>query len=184
MKRRDWIVMGMVVGVAGCRTATHVVQAPRMDLELTGGNRGYLVGTPPAAGPKKTTREIVETDVELAGSAKVPAGHANAPMVSVDQPTPADSNLAQQAMLPEPEGAGAEAPEAAETTYVVKPGETLSSIAQRVYGNGRKWKSIYRANRDALKSPTRLRAGMTLRIPALTASSETRRAKRSVKYTK
>ena len=61
----------MVVGLAcvsfvvGCRAAAQVVEVPRVDLGLAGGNRGYLVGTPPAAADLKTTRQMVEATVEV-----------------------------------------------------------------------------------------------------------------------
>jgi hypothetical protein len=57
----------MVMLVGGCRTATRVVEEPRVDLEVpAGGNRGFLVGTPPAAvGGRKTTRQMVETEIEV-----------------------------------------------------------------------------------------------------------------------
>ena len=47
-----WGVVGVLV-ISGCRTATRVTEVPRVDLELSGGNRGYLVGTPP---DRKSTR--------------------------------------------------------------------------------------------------------------------------------
>ena len=54
-----------VVCVAGCRTGTRLTEIPRVDLELSSGNRGYLVGTPPAEAELKTTRQMVETTIEL-----------------------------------------------------------------------------------------------------------------------
>jgi len=49
--------------------------------------------------------------------------------------------------------------------YVTKKGDTLWKIAEEVYGNGRKWKNIYRFNKDKIKDPNRLKAGVTLTIP-------------------
>ncbi len=49
--------------------------------------------------------------------------------------------------------------------YVTKKGDTLWKIAEEVYGNGRKWKNIYRFNQDKIKDPNRLKAGLTLTIP-------------------
>jgi hypothetical protein len=54
-----------IVWVAGCRTATRIADVPRVDLDLAGGNRGYLVGSPPAEPELKTTRQMVETTIEL-----------------------------------------------------------------------------------------------------------------------
>jgi len=74
--------MVMLALVGGCRTATRVVEEPRVDLELTaGGNRGFLVGTPPpAAGGRKTTRQMVETEIEVPPIVKTaPPSEAGAP---------------------------------------------------------------------------------------------------------
>jgi len=74
--------MVMLALVGGCRTATRVVEEPRVDLDLTGGgNRGFLVGTPPAAaGGRKTTRRMVETEIEIPPIVKTaPPSEAGAP---------------------------------------------------------------------------------------------------------
>ncbi|MDX1524039.1 MAG: LysM peptidoglycan-binding domain-containing protein, partial [Anaerolineae bacterium] len=51
-------------------------------------------------------------------------------------------------------------------SYVVQPGDTLSKIAKRLYGDARLWGLIYEANRDKLASPSLIRIGMELLIPA------------------
>ncbi|GEM_PF-6991795 len=48
---------------------------------------------------------------------------------------------------------------------VVQPGDTLSIIALRVYGNVRRWRDIYEANRDRLNNPDVVPAGITLKLP-------------------
>ncbi|BAW80829.1 peptidoglycan-binding LysM [Candidatus Nitrosoglobus terrae] len=55
--------------------------------------------------------------------------------------------------------------ELTEKTVTVEPGDTLSSIAKRVYGDANKWHLIYETNQDKLKSPNALRVGMKLTIP-------------------
>lgn len=54
---------------------------------------------------------------------------------------------------------------AAMPTYVVRPGDTLSGLAQRFLGSTRRYRELYEANRDVLSDPDRLRQGMVLRIP-------------------
>jgi len=49
--------------------------------------------------------------------------------------------------------------------YIVKKRDTLTKIAQEMYGNRWCWRPIYEANRDKLWSPHRIYAGMTLTIP-------------------
>ena len=50
-------------------------------------------------------------------------------------------------------------------TVVVKPGDTLGSIAHRVYGKASMYKKIFEANPDLLNDPHRLKVGMRLRVP-------------------
>jgi hypothetical protein len=50
-------------------------------------------------------------------------------------------------------------------SYTVKPGDTLSKIAQVVYGDFRLWPLIFEANRDQLVNPSLIRVGMVLHIP-------------------
>lgn len=52
-------------------------------------------------------------------------------------------------------------------TYTVHAGDTLSSIAQRSYGDSRMWPAIYRANGHLLASPDLLRPGQTITIPSI-----------------
>lgn len=49
--------------------------------------------------------------------------------------------------------------------YVVQPGDTLSGIANKVYGNYRLWPVIFDANRDKISDPGLIRVGMELLIP-------------------
>jgi nucleoid-associated protein YgaU len=50
-------------------------------------------------------------------------------------------------------------------TYVVKKGDTLSKIADEVYGDKMLYPKIFEANRDILKDPNKIRPGQKLRIP-------------------
>jgi len=51
------------------------------------------------------------------------------------------------------------------TTYTVVRGDTLWDIAERIYGDPLKWRLIFEANRDILRSPEDLRPGQKLVIP-------------------
>ena len=137
--------------VSGCRTATRVTEVPRVDLELSGGNRGYLVGTPPAPSSTQTTRQMIHSDVELPSFYK--PTHSRTPV-----------NL-------EMEGEEPSQPSTTYDTYVVQKGDSLWSIAAKheVYGRATMWRRLLDANRDVLKSPDQIRPGMTLKIPRGTA---------------
>jgi LysM repeat protein len=49
--------------------------------------------------------------------------------------------------------------------YTVRPGDTLSSIAQRFYGNPADWRGLYQANRSMLTNPNVLYPGQVLSVP-------------------
>ena len=51
--------------------------------------------------------------------------------------------------------------------YEVVPGDSLSKIAKREYGNANEWKRIYEANQDILKDPDKIYPGQKLKIPPL-----------------
>ena len=61
--------------------------------------------------------------------------------------------------------ADAPAPTAAARSYTVRKGDTLSAIAQRVYGRASRWPAIFEANRDRLDDPDRIQPGQVLRLP-------------------
>ena len=49
--------------------------------------------------------------------------------------------------------------------YTVKSSETLSKIAQLMYGDASRWREIYTANEDEMGASGRLRVGQVLVIP-------------------
>jgi len=49
--------------------------------------------------------------------------------------------------------------------YEVKPGDSLSKIAKREYGDANAWKMIFEANTDILKDPNKIFPGQKLKIP-------------------
>ena len=52
-------------------------------------------------------------------------------------------------------------------SYTVRQGDTLSLIAKKYYGNGRKYLALMEANRTTLAHPDKIYPGMVVRIPAL-----------------
>lgn len=51
-------------------------------------------------------------------------------------------------------------------TYIVEKGDTLWKIANKFYGDGKKWQIIFEANQDIIGTPDKIRAGITIKIPA------------------
>ena len=54
-----------------------------------------------------------------------------------------------------------------EVSYTVQKGDSLSKIAQHQYGDGKKWKAIFEANRDQITNPDLIHPGQVLKIPSL-----------------
>lgn len=50
-------------------------------------------------------------------------------------------------------------------TYKVKKGDTWHKIAKKFYGDGSKWKKIYKANKSKVKSSRSVPVGKTIKIP-------------------
>lgn len=57
------------------------------------------------------------------------------------------------------------APLSSGTTYVVVDGDSLSKIAKRHYGDAKKWRRIYEANRAVISNPDLIHPGQRLQIP-------------------
>ena len=60
---------------------------------------------------------------------------------------------------------GAQASSAAEQTYTVKAGDTLSKIAKQMLGDASAYPAIFDANRDQLSDPDKIKPGQVLKIP-------------------
>jgi LysM repeat protein len=58
-------------------------------------------------------------------------------------------------------------------TYIVQPGDSLSSIAQRELGNSNLWPEIYQANRNLITNPADILVGWGLKIPPRHAGAVT-----------
>jgi tetratricopeptide (TPR) repeat protein len=56
-------------------------------------------------------------------------------------------------------------PAAGARRHTVRPGDTLSSLSQRYYGNRTRWRDIYQANRSQMRTESDLKVGMELVIP-------------------
>ena len=57
---------------------------------------------------------------------------------------------------------------AAESTYTVKAGDTLSQIAKDKLGDANAYMDIFNANRNLLSDPDKIKPGQVLKIPQAT----------------
>ena len=62
-------------------------------------------------------------------------------------------------------GSSSTAPTEQERTITVQPGDSLSKIAKREYGDANKWHAIFAANRDKIKNPDLIHPGQVLTLP-------------------
>lgn len=74
------------------------------------------------------------------------------------------AELAAQREEVEPKSRYAPVPPSAHV-HQLRPGETLFSVARKYYGDQRQWRRIYQANRNRIRDPQKLPAGMKLIIP-------------------
>ena len=58
-------------------------------------------------------------------------------------------------------------PEPEAQFYTVKRGDSLSKISKKYYGDAKKYKVIFEANKPMLKDPNLIYPGQVLRIPAI-----------------
>jgi uncharacterized protein YidB (DUF937 family) len=53
-----------------------------------------------------------------------------------------------------------------EQIHTVAPGDSLSKIAKRYYGDANQWRRIFDANRDQISNPDLIQPGQKLKIPS------------------
>lgn len=73
-----------------------------------------------------------------------------------------DSSLPQRQKAQAAAAAGS----SQQRTYTVKPGDSLSKIAQEFYGHANEYNKIFEANRNKLSDPNNIQPGQQLTIPS------------------
>lgn len=84
------------------------------------------------------------------------------PAEPVPEEKPAEPAPEEKPAEPIPE----EKPAVSPNTYEVVKGDCLWKIAQKFYGTGVEWTTIYEANKDTIKNPDEINVGQILVIPA------------------
>jgi len=135
----------------------------------TGGNHartGAPERKPAAAGPARPTSSVLLGTP--APSPEIPS-HAN-----LSTTAPKHNNAWQVVEEKAPPTAKSVGPQ----THRVRKGETLSALAKRYLGDSNRFLEIFEANRDLLRNPNDLQAGMEIRIPT-DASKDARKRHRA-----
>ena len=99
----------------------------------------------------------------------MPVVHTRSPQARTEPIKPAAAparNGGAKTVTPAKAPATGESPPGhAARKHTVKPGDTLSKLAQQYYGNRAKWRDIYNANRKVMRNEGDLHTGMELVIP-------------------
>jgi len=171
------LVAGLfLAALSGCvETRSYTIMKERQDQSLQG-NRGYIQGSVPAGVSTEKERrvyrehKVVEVEVFKPSEMKKmkAKGKSPAPVTvpAAAEPTPEDGSPAEKVFTER------DIPRELEDTeeitydiYVVKKGDTLEKISKDAYGDLKKWKKIYEANKEQLKTPDRIYSGQKLKIP-------------------
>ncbi|MFH0763092.1 MAG: LysM peptidoglycan-binding domain-containing protein [Candidatus Omnitrophota bacterium] len=159
------IVLVSIFAITGCTVRTYPVVKDRVDQDLSSGagNRGYLLGQPPAGEEKdrKTTRTLRVFEIELGAPVKIEKRAR--PLYEESSAIDGSGGEIFQDTLGSV-SSGLESEEYFEN-YTVQKGDTLQKISQKYFGTTRKWKKIFDANTDKLKAPDKIRVGQVIRIP-------------------
>ena len=102
---------------------------------------------------------IIPSKEEVTGTKPATGGASKPGLVEVAKPPAMTEKPAVEAVA-------ARKPHAKATrTYVVASGDTLTTIARNVLGDGSRWRQIYELNRDKIKNPDVLLEGTELKLP-------------------
>lgn len=171
------VVLLSVFLLSGCVVRTYKVTRDRVDQNLTGGNRGYIMGNAPqnAVEPeRKTKRSTHVVEIELRSPVKfekaAEPGQAIQEKPSVIPESISETKATESQTL-EPKvtepAISKETPAAQESfqKYTVQKGDTLQKISEKFFGTTKKWTKIFDANREALKGPNKIYPGQVINIP-------------------
>lgn len=154
--------------------SNQVVEVPKFrDYVVQAGDTSFeeisrkVFGTPRHANAISRANPFVTPNKLIVGRTRlnIPLDPTNVQGRVIDRPAPGTPEPATPAPTAKPEPPAPKPAAKPERTYVVQPGDTLSEIAQKMYGASARWRDIAAANKDRLPDPARLRTGLTLRIP-------------------
>jgi Transglycosylase-like domain/LysM domain len=123
---------------------------------------------PTAAGPALAATAAAVCLAPQAMADPAPAHAAAEPAVVADAVS--DAGLSAELFTAKQRAAGKHARPAPAVTYTVRAGDSLSSIAGRLYHRQAAWPVLYWANRNQIRWANVIGAGQKLTVPALPAT--------------
>lgn len=117
--------------------------------------------------PTAAAAEEADLTVEKSAAPEAPAPDTVGIPGETETAAPADAKAEAAAPAPaDVQAEAAPAPPRETEEYVVQKGDSISKIARKFYGDGRKYMPIIKANEAILKgNPNRIYPGMKLAIP-------------------
>ncbi|HEU5385017.1 MAG TPA: LysM peptidoglycan-binding domain-containing protein [Streptosporangiaceae bacterium] len=110
--------------------------------------------------------KVAETAVKVAPAVAITGALVALPTAaSASVRTPANATAVTEQVQQAQTTAARHAARSVTTTYTVRSGDTLSSIARHFYGTTSKWHWIYQANRSKISNPNSIYVGERLTIP-------------------
>ncbi len=167
MKLKTFLCVAFALAVfsflPGCaKVRTYTVVKDRVDQDLGTGNQGAIAGSGKqsgAVGERRLTRTTYVTEIEVGGVSKKKKASVS------KQQDMAVETVQEPASEPLEEASSASVAAPSVTSYTVQNNDTLQKISIKVYGTSKRWKTIFEANSDQLKSPDKIYAGQVLKIP-------------------
>ena len=156
-----------VLMLSGCVVRTYEVTKDRVDQDMSMGNRGYLMGQPPAGAglkEKRMTRQTHVVEVEVGSPVKFEKRKKMPPQAK-EMPVSEEMDEGNRGYIGGGPVVKEPAPAGNFEKYTVEKGDTLQKISQKFYGTTKKWMKIYDANSAVLKGPNKIYPGQTLNIP-------------------
>jgi LysM repeat protein len=157
-------VLTSTLALSGCVARTYNLTRDRVDQDLTtsSGNRGYIMGVPPEAGERKTTRttRVFEIELGLAKKSNVKCPTTTAPIVSSMEEPASSQEYSTETTSGDYE------------QYTVGKNDTLQKISKKFTGTTKNWMKIYEANKNVLSTPDKLYPGQILNIPTNLSSEK------------
>lgn len=156
-------ILSSTLALSGCVVRTYTMTRQRVDQDLVGGNRGYIMGKAPAnieTKEKKPTRTTEVVEIELHSPIKFEKKHAP----EVGQPQGIEEQPAAKESMPIEVNTAS--PEQNIQKYTVQKNDTLQKISQKLYGTTKKWTKIFDLNREVLKAPDKIYPGQVINVPA------------------
>ena len=110
--------------------------------------------------------KVTETAVKVAPAVAITGALVALPTAAnASVRTPAKATAVTEQVQQAQTTAARHAAQSVTTTYTVRSGDTLSSIARHFYGTTSKWTWIYQANRSKISNPNSIYVGERLTIP-------------------